>query len=202
MKPPSIIACATVFPFSSTSLTTSSAWEGCSTRWSTKNSVSCLCVIDSRLRGAHASRVLVSTSRRNNLSFLFRLQLTLSSPKKSSRSGGRARQHARRVRYPIENLSRSSAHVSDGDRNHFLRRSETGQHLAHAVFAQCPHAQFTGSLPEDKGRGAFVDHVAHFIVDYEILEYAHSSFVANVTTLFASNWLHYLRFRQTAGLNS
>jgi hypothetical protein len=106
------------------------------------------------------------------------------------------------VRYSIENLSRPSTHVSDSNRDDFIGRSETGQNLAYAIFTQCPHAQFAGSLSQDKGRRAFVDHVTHFIVDYKIFEYAHSSLVANVTTVFASNWLHYLRFRQTAGLNS
>src|SRR5262249_20333317 len=58
MKPPSIMACATVFPFNSTSLRTSSAWPGCRTRCSTKNSASCFSVI----KRCNDSRVNVETA--------------------------------------------------------------------------------------------------------------------------------------------
>src|SRR5207244_11856033 len=53
-----------------------------------------------RLRVAHASRVLVSASRRNRLFLESRCFGMTRSHNKSSRSRGRARQHARRVRYP------------------------------------------------------------------------------------------------------
>ncbi|PYJ14181.1 MAG: hypothetical protein DME93_00690 [Verrucomicrobia bacterium] len=53
---------------------------------------------------AHASRVLVSASRRNNLFFEFRMQQRMETNVQSSRSRGRDRQHARRVRYPNNNL--------------------------------------------------------------------------------------------------
>ena len=48
---------------------------------------------------AHASRVPVAVSRRNNL-FLCLHHGIWRHFKKSSRSRGRARQHSRRVRYP------------------------------------------------------------------------------------------------------
>ena len=54
----------------------------------------------SRLSVAHASRVLVSASRRNRLSSSFADRRTVEAHKGSSRSRGRVRQHARRVRYP------------------------------------------------------------------------------------------------------
>src|SRR5439155_18048498 len=50
--------------------------------------------------GAHASRVLVSASRRNDFCFWSRKQARMEMHEESSRSRGRARQHARRVRSP------------------------------------------------------------------------------------------------------
>src|SRR5205814_8289152 len=52
----------------------------------------------------HASRVPVSASRRNDLS-LDSSTTFVRIRKKSSRSRGRARQHARRVRYPQQKRS-------------------------------------------------------------------------------------------------
>ena len=49
---------------------------------------------------AHASRVLVSASRRNSLCFAFRGQLAWRNQRESSRSPGGDRQHARGVRSP------------------------------------------------------------------------------------------------------
>jgi len=51
--------------------------------------------------GRTRSRVLVSASRRTILCLDFRLSSTMNGPEESSRSRGRARQHARRARYPI-----------------------------------------------------------------------------------------------------
>ena len=53
--------------------------------------------------GAHAARVLVSASRRNNL-LLHAIPVPLGAHDKSSRSRGRARQHASRVRSPANRL--------------------------------------------------------------------------------------------------
>ncbi|PYL60986.1 MAG: hypothetical protein DMF24_08625 [Verrucomicrobia bacterium] len=50
-------------------------------------------------RVAHASRVLVSASRRNNLCFAFHQAVTMIELKGKFAIAGRARQHARRVRY-------------------------------------------------------------------------------------------------------
>jgi hypothetical protein len=55
---------------------------------------------------AHASRVLVWASRRNNLSFGFDPQKATKADEESSRSRGCNRQHARRVRYPIKFAAR------------------------------------------------------------------------------------------------
>jgi hypothetical protein len=55
---------------------------------------------------AHASRVLVSASRRNNLFFGFDPQEAAKADEENSRSRGRNRQHARRVRYPIKFAAR------------------------------------------------------------------------------------------------
>src|SRR5439155_5252804 len=49
---------------------------------------------------AHASRVLVSASRRNELCRGVQFAMEMGEPEKSSRSRGHNRQHARRVRYP------------------------------------------------------------------------------------------------------
>src|SRR5436190_21616724 len=149
MKPPSIIACATVFPFNSTSFNTSSACDGCSTRCSTKNSASCFSVI-----------------------------------------------------YSGEELKRLSAHVADSDGDDLVGRSQARQYLAHTVFAQCSHAQFAGSLPQDKRRGALVDHVAHFVVNHKNFEYAHSSFVADLAAQLAADWPHDLCVQELTRLDS
>jgi len=62
---------------------------------------------DRDFRVAHASRVLVSASRRNKLLVKTRRSIAACCTDKSSRSRGRARQHARRVRYPERRARRS-----------------------------------------------------------------------------------------------
>jgi ferredoxin len=69
-------------------------------------------------RVAHASRVLVSASRRNYLSFGFATSAKTAIHGKSSRSRGRARQHARRVRYPEMSIMIGEGTKSANQRRH------------------------------------------------------------------------------------
>src|SRR5882724_12163835 len=96
-------------------------------------------------------------------------------------------------RYPVRNSPRSSAQVPHCDRDYFFGRGEAGHYLADAVLAECAHAELARSLAQQQGRAAFVDHVAHVVVDLKNFEDAHSTLVADLTTSVASHRLHDLR---------
>src|SRR5205814_10515639 len=91
--------------------------------------------------------------------------------------------------------------VAHSDGHDFLRRGNAGQHLAAPVFAKRAHAKFTRSLPQRQSRAAFVDHVAHIVVDHENLEDADSTPVTNLTASLAPYCLHYLSLGELAGLD-
>ncbi len=61
-------------------------------------------------RVAHASRALVSASRRNKLFEPFPTRFWIYAREKISRWRGRPRQHARRVRYPITRAQLFTSH--------------------------------------------------------------------------------------------
>src|SRR5204863_9842254 len=75
--------------------------------WTCGRQTSAAVPADRDFRVAHASRVLVSASRRNKLLVKTRRSIAACCTDKSSRSRVRARQHARRVRYPERRARRS-----------------------------------------------------------------------------------------------
>src|SRR5690348_11805184 len=84
----------------------------------------------------------------------------------------------------------SLVHIGNRYGNHFISRGQTGKDLAHTIFTQSAHAQFTRALPQQKHGGALADHVPDFVVDHEDLEYSHSAPVAGMPAIFAAVCLH------------
>ena len=71
--------------------------------------------------------------------------------------------------------------------DHFAGGGDAGEHFADAVFAEGAHAQFTGAAAQLGGGQAGIDHLAHFVVDEEQLEDAHTAAVAVAAAFFATD---------------
>jgi hypothetical protein len=98
-------------------------------------------------------------------------------------------------------IRQPSVHVAYGNGNDFFGSGKAAQDLAHTILAQRPHSQFPCALPQHQSGVAFVDHMAHLIVDHKNFKYAHSTLVTDLTALLASHRFHHLRFMELARLN-
>src|SRR6266487_2278220 len=94
------------------------------------------------------------------------------------------------------------ADVAYRNGNDFFGGGKAGENLAHAIFAQRSHSEFTGALSQHQSRAALVDHMTDFIVDHKNFEYAHAALVTDLAALLASNRFHYLGIVKLPGFNA